>query len=51
MAVTVRLNSAKKKGFVWISWALENRAMWKERTGLISHPEGKDRYQATKKSG
>lgn len=31
VAVTVRLNMAKKKGSVWISWELENRAMEKEK--------------------
>ena len=39
VAVTVRLNMAKNKGSVWMSWELESRASRKE----------KDRYQATKK--
>lgn len=49
LAVTVRLNMAKRKGSLWISWELASRAMGKEKDTLIRYPEGKDRYQATQK--
>lgn len=34
LALTVRLNMAKRKGSLWISWELLSRAMGKEKDTL-----------------